>query len=743
MKQVLQQPRTGEIDIANVPLPKLLSGCILVRTAASLISVGTERASSEFARKNLLQKARMRPDLVREVLSKIRRDGLATTAAAVYSRLDQPSALGYSSAGTAIAIGEGVTDINPGDRVACAGAGYAVHAEFACVPRLLAARIPAGASVAFEQAAFTTVGAVALHGVRTADVKLGDVVAVIGLGLLGQLTVQILKAAGCRVLGMDIASDRAELAARLGADAVSSSPTDFLDLCMHRSSGRGVDAVLIAAQTPSSDPLHLAGEIARDRAVIAAVGTVGMEIDHRSFYEKELDFRVSRSYGPGRYDSAYEQKGIDYPIGYVRWTETRNMEAFVQLLVDGKIEVSPLVTHRFPIERADAAYNLITGKTNQSFLAVLITYPDHAEENRSLELRGTQFACEIAGEKTVSIGLLGAGSFAIGTLLPAIQRAGGADLTGVCAANGSHAKHAAARFGFRYCTTDDETILNDPAVNTVVITTRHHLHVGQVLLALKSAKHIFCEKPLCLNESELREIVRAYRQPASSRRPLLMVGFNRRFAPLAVRLKAFLKKVHEPLAMHYRVNAGFIPADHWLNDPEQGGGRIVGEVCHFVDFLAFLVGAPPVEVEARTLANPGRYGNDNVVSSLHFADGSQGTISYLANGDKSYSKERLEVFGGGAVAVLEDFRRLELVRAGQKKVHRSLWHTDKGHRSEWGAFVAAIRAGGECPIPFSEITSSMLATFGLQDSLSSGRPIVVDSLETIAVTDDDVGLQST
>src|SRR5258708_3365795 len=418
MKQVFQDARSAEITVEDVPAPKLLAGCVLVRTAASLVSAGTERASSEFASKNLLQKARMRPDLVREVLNKISRDGLAATVSAVRNRLDQPSALGYSSAGTVVAVGEGITDINPGDRVACAGAGHAVHAEFACVPRLLVARIPSP-DVAFDDAAFTTLGAVALHGVRNADVKLGDTVAVIGLGLLGQLTVQILKAAGCCVLGMDLSAERSQLALRLGADAVSTSSFDFRDLCMQHSGGHGADAILIAAQTASNDPVNLAGAVARNRAVVVAVGTVAMDIPRRTFYEKELDFRVSRSYGPGRYDSAYEQKGIDYPIGYVRWTETRNMDAFLKLLADRKLNLQPLITHRFPIARAHSAYDLITGKTSESFLGVVIDYPENAADTRRVDL--TNVKPTVQRPDYVQVGLVWAGMFATSTLLPAIK----------------------------------------------------------------------------------------------------------------------------------------------------------------------------------------------------------------------------------------------------------------------------------------------------------------------------------
>jgi predicted dehydrogenase/threonine dehydrogenase-like Zn-dependent dehydrogenase len=731
VKQVLQQSSTGQIEVMDVPAPKLLPGCVLVRMAASLVSAGTERASCEFASKNLLQKAKARPDLVREVMNKGRRDGVFSAVAAVRSRLDQPNALGYSSAGTVVGVGEGVTDIGVGDRVACAGASYAVHAEFACIPRLLAARIRADAAVSYEEAAFTTLGAVALHGVRTADVKLGDLVAVIGLGLLGQLTVQILKAAGCRVLGMDVAPERAELAFRLGADDVCISGDGLRDLCRRHSVGNGADSVLITAETASSDPVDLAGEVARDRGVVVAVGTVGMDIQRKLYFEKELDFRVSRSYGPGRYDSAYEQKGRDYPIGYVRWTETRNMEAFLHLLSERKLDVKSLITHRFPIERAKSAYDLITGSGGQPFLGVLITYPEQAEATHEIQLIGKGTALSRVGEKAMAAGVLGAGNFPMTTLLPALKRTRGVELVGVCAANGSHARCAAEKFGFRYCATDEQRILNDPDVNTVVIATRHHLHATQVLAALGAGKHVFCEKPLCLSEIELAEIVRVYERRIAGRE-LLMVGFNRRFAPMAVKMRAFLMQLQEPLALHYRVNAGFVPRDHWVNDPEQGGGRILGEVCHFVDFLTFLAGAWPVEVQTRSLAGSDLHSEDNVIISLRFANGSQGTISYLANGDRAYSKERVEVFGGGAVAVLEDFRRLELVRHGRKRTFRSSFRQDKGHGAELEAFAGAVCGHGDLIIRFDEIVATTLTTLRAAESRCSGQPVQVDTAAFIA-----------
>ncbi len=730
MKQLLQDARTGELAVTEVPPPQLLPGCVLVRVAASLVSAGTERASSEFASKNLVAKAKARPDLVRDVLAKLRRDGLLSTIQAVRSRLDQPQSVGYSSSGVVIAVGEGVTDINVGDRVSCAGAGYAVHAELACVPRLLVAKVPQGSDVSFEEAAFGTVGAICLHGIRTAEVSLGDTVAVIGLGLLGQITVQLLKAAGCRVFGMDLVGVRADLALQGGAEATGTSAEEFRDLCFQKTGGAGVDSVLITAETPSSEPVNLAAELARDRAIVVAVGTVGMDIDRKLYYGKELDFRVSRSYGPGRYDAAYEQKGRDYPIGHVRWTETRNMEAFLQLIAERKLILSSLITHRFSMDDAERAYDLITGRTGEPFLGVLLTYPD-PESGGSREFHGKisiTTAAPIAG--SLGLGVLGAGNFAQTTLLPALKGIPKVSLVGVCNATGPRSRSAAENFGFQYCTDSEQEILHDPNVHAVIIATRNHLHASQVRAALAAGKAVFCEKPLCLTEDELAEIVRA--RSAQDSGPLLMVGFNRRFAPMAVQLKQFVSEINEPLAIQYRVNAGFIPADHWVNDPEQGGGRLLGEVCHFVDFLCFLAGACPVEVQCRSLGNPGQYSGDNVVASLKFANGTLGTITYLANGDKSASKERVEVFGGGSVAILEDFRHLELVRHGRKKVTRARWQQDKGHKREMQAFIDAVRGHATPPVSFEQIVGSTLATLRLQNSCQTGEPQAVALSEFVA-----------
>jgi predicted dehydrogenase/threonine dehydrogenase-like Zn-dependent dehydrogenase len=711
MKQILQNARNGEVELAEVPVPRASRGCVLVRVRASLVSAGTERASAEFASKNIIQKAQARPDLVREVMNKVRRDGVFSTFSAVRGRLDQPSTLGYSCAGTVIEVGEGITDVRVGDRVACAGAGFAVHAEFACVPRMLVARVPSS-NVDFESAAFTTLGCISMHAVRTAEAKLGEVVAVIGLGLLGQLCVQILRAAGCTVIGMDLVHDRAALAVSMGAMAASTEEEEFRDLCLRHSNNYGADSVLITADTSSSRPVNLASQIARDRGIVVAVGAVGMELERRRYYEKELDFRISRSYGPGRYDSAFEQKGVDYPIGYVRWSETRNMQAFLQLMADQKIDVRSLITHRFRIENAPSAYDLITGKPQEPHLGILIEYPAGSElKSRRLELIEQRPSPETG---LVRVGMLGAGSFARGVLIPAMRQAG-TELTGVCAASGVSAQSAAKKFKFRFCTTDEEEIFSDSSINSVVIATRHHLHAAQVIRALESGKHVFCEKPLCLSKDELDAIQAAYRQASDCR---LMVGFNRRFSPMVARMSSFLAGSNGPSTMHYRVNAGPLPPEHWINDPEEGGGRVIGEMCHFVDLMSCLCSSRPITVSAKGTPSAG---GEDVTAIIEFENGSIGTISYICSGDRALSKERLEIFRGGAVAVLDDFRRLGLVRHGKIKTLRSRFHQDKGHKAEWQAFSECIRSGGRAPIAFEEIVASTLATICIAESLRSGR----------------------
>lgn len=725
MKQVLQNLRDGRVSLAEVPVPTPQPGEALVQTAASLVSAGTERMVVEFGEKSLLGKARARPDLVRQVLDKARREGWLTTIEAAFSRLDQPMALGYSSSGMIVSLGAQMGGFRAGQRVACAGGGYAVHAEFAVVPRNLLALLPD--TVSYEEAAFATLGAIALHGFRLAQAKLGEQVAVIGLGLLGLLSLSIARAAGCQVLGVDLDAQRVELARKIGAEAVLRPQAE--EAAQSFSRGRGCDAILICADTPSADPVELAGLVARDRASVVAVGAVGLHIPRKLYFEKELSFISSRSYGPGRYDPGYEEAGQDYPIGYVRWTEGRNLEAFIDLLATGRVDVKPLISHRFSIEDAPHAYELITGKRKEAFLGVLLKYPQgEASSHPSLGPRAGISAApgvpSLKGrpESAVRLGVLGAGNFATAVMLPALRKVAGIEFTGIASASGLSAEHARGRFGFTYAASDERKILDDPQVNTVAILTRHHLHARQTLAALAAGKHVFCEKPLALNQQELAEIEKALH---SSGR-LLMVGFNRRFAPFSVRLKEFFEGRKEPLAMHYRVNAGFIPPSHWVHDPQQGGGRLISEGCHFIDLLAFLAGALPVSVSAQGLAGAGRSQEDNFSLTLRFADGSLGTLSYLANGDKSFSKERVEVFGAGRVAVLEDFRRLELVGEGRRQVHRARLRQDKGHRAAWEAFASAIQSGSQPPIPYDHLFGVARATFASQEALRSGKAVSIE-----------------
>jgi predicted dehydrogenase/threonine dehydrogenase-like Zn-dependent dehydrogenase len=717
MKQLLQNMKTGKTTIKEIPVPTPRAGQALVKVAASLVSVGTERMLVEFGEKSLVGKARSRPDLVKQVLDKARREGLLTTVAAAFNRLDQPMALGYSSAGTIVSVGDGVEGFRVGQRVACAGGGYAVHAEYALVPRNLLAPLPD--SVDFESAAFTTLGAIALHGFRLAEPQVGECVTVIGLGLLGLLTLQIADAAGCRVLGIDINPARVALATRFGAEACLRDQA--VDSAQAFTANRGADVVLICADTSSADPVELAGIIARDRARVVATGAVGLTIPRKIYYEKELSFVNSRSYGPGRYDSAYEEGGQDYPLGYVRWTEGRNLEAVVRLLESGKLKVESLITHRFPIEKADEAYEVITGKKKEAFLGVLLTYPQ--EMSSAPVSRVTFPALRGTGQRvTVKLGMLGAGLFANATLLPALRKVNGVELVGIASAGGLHAQHSARKFGFAYATSSDDEIINDPNINTVAILTRHDTHAELVVKTLQAGKHVFVEKPLAISSDQLSVISD---QLLIADNCLLMTGFNRRFAPLAQLLHSSLFTRHEPLYMHYRINAGYIPLNHWTQDPAQGGGRVIGEGCHFVDFITFLVGQVPLSVSAHALPDNGKYREDNVSMTFTFPDGSVGVVDYLANGHKAFPKERVEVYCGGRVAVLEDFRSLEMVQDGRRKVVKSALKQDKGHAGEWQAFVKAIREGGQPPIPYEHLIGVTKATFAAVESLRSQGPVTL------------------
>jgi predicted dehydrogenase len=728
MKQLWQSISTGKAAVVDVPSPGAGKGHILVRVVASLISAGTERTVIEFAEKNLVQKAMARPDLVSQVVKKAKREGWITTIEAARNRLDSEMVLGYSNSGIVLEVGEGVPHFHVGDHVACAGGGFATHSEIARIPRNLAAVIPTGPGlrdVPFEEAAFATVAAIGLQGIRLAELQLGEVVAVIGLGLIGQVIVQLALANGCTVVGMDPSPDRCRLAEQMGCIASATSDNEMKVATARVSNGRGADSILIAAATGSNAPVSLAAEIARDRAKVVAVGAVGLALPRKPYYLKELDFRVSRSYGPGRYDAEYEEKGHDYPIGYVRWTEGRNVASILQLLASRRLDFTPLITHRFPIEQAEKGYEVITGRTGEPFLGVVITYANEPSIARRIELPGAPQGTA-PESKGVCVGMLGAGNFAAATLLPAMKAAGGIEFGGICSASGTSARSVGSRSEFRFCASDESELFRDRSINTIAICTRHSAHARQVVAALEAGKHVFCEKPLAMNEEELASILESYDRQDPKR--LLLVGYNRRFAPLARRLKQFVTTAVEPFVMHYRVNAGFIPVDHWTQDHEQGGGRVLGEVCHFIDFLSFVCGHPVVGVLATVMPNAGRYSDDNLVATLRFADGSIGTITYTANGDKSFSKERVEVFAQGRVAVLDDYRELQTVHDGKHKVIKSRLRMDKGHRGEWEAFAEAIRRGGPSPISLNELLNSTLATLALVRA-SSGDSWVEVSTE--------------
>lgn len=717
MKQVIQSFKTGELTVANVPTPVLRSRGILVRNAASLVSAGTERMVVDFAEKNLLEKARARPDLVRQVLDKAQREGIINTIDSVRNRLDQPLALGYSTAGVVVDVGSEAAGFKVGDRVACAGGAYASHAEMVYVPRTLAVKLPN--KVSFEAGAFATVAAIALQGIRQAEIVVGHNVAVIGLGLLGQLSVQMLKASGCRVMGIDLAPERVKLALDSRADAACQNEEAIAQADTF-TNGRGFDAVLITAATSSNEPVELAGEIARDRAIIVAVGAFGMNLPRKVYYEKELDFRLSRSYGPGRYDPEYEDKGQDYPYGYVRWTEQRNMEAFIQLVEAGAINLEPLISHRFPIEEATKAYEVITGKTEEPFLGVLLTYDVEKELLQQIAIKPQSKSH--APQQIIRIGMVGAGNFTNATLLPAMKDVKDLELVGIMSGSGMTARTTGDRFGFAFCTSDFSELAQDEHINWLVISTRHNLHAEQAIAAMQAGKHVFVEKPLALNYDELVKVMRT--QQITQQR--LMVGFNRRFAPMVSAMQRFLQGHSRPLVASYRVNAGAIPREHWTQDPAVGGGRIIGEACHFIDLLQFLIGTAPVQVITHGIQGEHGVVDDEVIITLTFADGSIGNVIYAAGGDKAFGKERIEVIGDGRVAVLDDYRELELVHNGKRTRQKERLRPSKGHRQEWEALVHAARSGSPTPISIEEIALSHLATLAAVDSLRQSAPVQVD-----------------
>lgn len=723
MKQVLQNRKTGQVRVVDVPTPQLRPDGLLVRNVASLISAGTERASIELSQKSLVGMARERPDLVQRVMDKLRKDGFLATMNAVREQFDRELPLGYSAAGFVTGLGANVTGYEPGQLVACCGAGFACHAEMNAVPKLLTAAAPE--NVTAEQAAYATVGSIALQGIRNTDARVGETVAVVGLGLIGQLAVMLLRASGCRVIGLDVSPRRVEQALTNGAVAAFAGEGPAIEEAVLKATrGRGCDAILITAATKSNAPVELAARIARDRAKVVMVGVTGMDIPRNDYYHKELTFIVSRSYGPGRYDTQFEEKGHDYPIGYVRWTEQRNLEAFLDLCALGAIKPETLTTHRFPIADAVNAYEMIL-KGEEPYLGVILEYPTTDAPPASkieLGLASTKDQRPQTKDK-LGISFIGAGNFARGVLLKNLQKLPGIECQGILTASGQSAVSAGNRYGFAFCTSEVDEILSDSATDAVFIATRHSQHADLVLRALKAGKAVFVEKPLAVNAEQFEAIrsclsfndssvtggltpprspIAGHQRSAKSHQPILMVGFNRRFAPMAVALKQHFAGVH-PLHMVYRVNAGTIPSEHWLSDPAEGG-RIVGEGCHFLDFFAFLTDAAPVSVERYAVD---RSSPDDVQLTVQYDDGSVGHLIYTTTGAKATSKERVEVFGGGRSGLLDDFRALQLDTGSKRVLSKKSWFSqDKGHAAELTAFVHSVRAG--TPLPIS--LQSLLAT---------------------------------
>lgn len=713
MLQVVQHQRTGEIAVLEVPVPECISEGVKVRTAFSLISAGTERRSVATAQASLVRKALERPDLVQLVWQSLRREGLSATVEKVRARLNAYRALGYSLAG--VVVESSVPEFVPGDRVACAGAGYAVHAEYVTVPRRLVVRVPEG--VPLEAAAYTTLGAIALNGVRQADARLGERVVVIGLGLLGLLTVQILRAAGCRVAGIDKDPATFALAQQLGCELVVPSTWEAVAELSTWAQAVGADAVIITAGAPSNEPLEYAIGLARKRGRLVVVGAVGMNIPRQPFYEKELELRIATGYGPGRYDPTYEEQGHDYPLAYVRWTEQRNMEAFLELVAAGQVQTAPLTTHRFPIERAPEAYELLV-RGRERAIGILLEYPARGQESQQVPI-GLKGRRARPGSSPLRLGVIGAGSFAQAYLLPALKEFG-VEFVGVANATPVSARSVAERYGFAWATTDGNAVVDSPEVEGVLCATRHDTHAPYVVRALQAGKPIFVEKPLAITPEQLHAIEQALARHGG----MLMVGFNRRFSRPFQDIKAFVRAVSAPMSILYRVNAGPLAPGHWLLDPRYGG-RIIGEACHFVDCMVFLTDSLPVAVSATVVALPGSDAGECVSALLRFRDGSVGTLLYLTQGATGLGKEFCEVFVGGRVARMEDFRRVEFVVGRRRSIRR--YDGSKGHREEIRAFVEALRTGTPSPIPYEQLRAVTATTFALREAIRTGTWVDVEA----------------
>jgi predicted dehydrogenase/threonine dehydrogenase-like Zn-dependent dehydrogenase len=714
MKQILQNIKTGKLNVTEVPEPSLAGPGVLVATQASIISAGTERMITEFAQKSLIGKAIAKPNEVKRVIDKIKRDGLRSTWHSVFSRLSQPMPLGYSASGVVIAKSPEVTNVNPGDKVACGGAG---HAEVIFVPKNLVVPVPD--NVDFDSAAFATLGSIAMQGIRVAELVMGEKVVVIGLGLLGLITIQLAKAAGCRVIGADVNPAQLQLAEKLACDKAC-TPGQLPDVVAELTSNIGADAVIITAATKSNQPTELAATVSRKKGRISVVGAVKMDIPRGLFYEKELQLRISTSYGPGRYDSQYEEKGIDYPYAYVPWTEQRNMACVIDLISQGKLDVKSLITHTYPVEQAEDAYKLVRGEISEPYLGIVLNYPKVEDRQPTPVVTTAEAKAKPLCKDKVGIGVIGSGIFANITMLPAMKKIDDYERVGIADINGSAAKHSQDKFGFSYSAGDHHKILEDENIDVVFVTTRHNTHASLLLEALQAGKHVMVEKPLCLTEDELGEIIKIAEQKPEL---LVMVGFNRRFAPMSLELKARIKN-KGPLCMNYICNAGFAPKDSWTQDVQVGGGRIIGEGCHFIDWMIWLTGSAPKQVYAQAIAreNSKALKDDNIMILITFEDGSIGTVSYLACGDKSYTKEHIEVYAGGSIGIINDFRNGFFTCNGKKE---KLTGLSKGHFEEWSEFASAIKNGGPSPIGFEEIVASTWTTLKAIESLKTAKAVKI------------------
>jgi predicted dehydrogenase/threonine dehydrogenase-like Zn-dependent dehydrogenase len=707
MKQIIQDIKNGNTILEEVPAPSVKSGQVLIETTRSLVSLGTERMLVEFGKANYLQKAKQQPDKVKEVLNKVKTDGIKPTINAVFNKLGQPLPLGYCNVGKVIAVGKGVEDFKVGDRVASNGN----HAEYVSVPKNLVAKIPD--NVKDEEAAFTVIGAIGLQGIRLINPTFGETVVVVGLGLIGLMTVQLLKANGCRVIGFDFDQAKVDLANSFGILAVNPGQgVDQVKYVQSLTANVGADAVIITASNKSNEIISQAAKMSRKKGRIVLVGVIGLDISRADFFEKELSFQVSCSYGPGRYDEQYEQKGEDYPIGYVRWTEKRNFEAILQAISNQSIDVQLLITERVPLANFENIYGNMTGSKS---IASILEYPEKKEEiKRVISITSNKFE----GQKGV-LGIIGAGNFTSAMILPSLKKCNAA-VKYIASSGGLSGTTLAKKFGITNSTTDYTSILKDDSVDLVLVTTRHNLHAKMVAEVLEADKHVFVEKPLALNKEELNSILDVFQRHNKT----VTVGFNRRFAPLAQKMKSLLGKTDTPINIVATMNAGAIPPSVWVHDMEVGGGRIIGEACHYIDLCSFLTGSKVVSVCMNAMGTNPEENTDNASILLKYANGSNAIINYFANGSKAYSKERIEVYHQERTLVMDNWRKLK--GFGFRGFSSASSGQDKGHFNQFSLMVDAVKKGGAPIIPMDEIVNTTRASFAAIDSLKEGKWINID-----------------